>query len=682
MYEVKPAMLRAINRDFLLWSCLAGFILWAFTPVFAQNDEVQEAPPGPAVAISTIEFSGNTPVSLVVARPTDNSKSYDVDNSWISAFCHEFLLFRFGAIGRFKVEDPDSVGLQIRKYNSYNNEPLPKQTYISYAKKINVPYILCLEFAIDNAVKKIHFNLSLESIGNDEKALSSASCDVEKIDKGLDLCVREVINLCTPAPESYTLKFLKTKIVGSLKSAKLIGASRIAAYKSDKKHLKFAEDLKKISTHEQSFLAQYVGAREFAKAGQYEDAALLLKDLIFNLGPCYPHLYALTAKNFRMAKKYEDALQMVKVCEGLNLQTNDLILEKALVLEARNEWNDAESAYREVLTFDPNNYNALIFLMRKSNRDKQADEALNLAAAFERQYPEDGRECLEKGKALMTLNQRKNARSSLNRALALMPDNGEAHLLLAELLMQEGDFNGALSHYAKLMKLTPDNVDVYIKAAHAYTLQANPGAALETLQKIATRYYDNPVVQREVGLAEFQTGDTAKAKRDLSRYLQNWEPDLKVLVILGRIHSDLGEYEEALEMFEKAYPLDNNEPAARQRIEAVKARLLAQGPSRKAKSPFEDMELKKPKKKFPVELTVKIASGGLAAIGFVGGYLINQKINEEELEYHATHNTPRANELGDLMRKNEKLRNALYLMGFGSGTLFGVSFFVPIPWWK
>jgi Flp pilus assembly protein TadD len=672
-----PAMVFDLKRCVFVLNCFAGIALWTFTPVFAQDDEVPEAPAEPSAPIPTIDFSGNTPVSLVVARPMDNSKIFDSDNPWISAFCHEFLLFRFNAIGRFKVEDPESVSLQIRKYNSYGDEAPSKQVYISYAKKRNIPYILSMDLSIEKSTKKIQFNLALESIENDKKAIASASCDMEKIDEGIDSCVRQVISLCTPPPESYTLKFLKTKIIGSIKSARLVGASRIAAFKSDKNHLKFADDLKKISSQEQSFLALYVGAREFSKAGNFENAALMLKDLIFNLGPCYPILYAQAAKNFRLAQKYEDALQMVKVCEGLNLKTNELILEKAIVLEARDDWNNAETAYREVLTFDENNFNALIFLMRKANKDQQADEALKLAAVFERQYAEDGRVCLEKGKAFMTLKQPKASQTAFNRAISLMPDNVEAHLLLGDLLMQLGDFSGAQSHYTKVMDLSPQNLDVHIKAAHAYTLQANPGAALATLKKIATKYYDNPVVQKEVGLTEFQTGDTASAKRDLNRYLQNGEPDLKALVVLGRIYSGLGEYETALEMFENAYPLDENKSAARQRIESVKAKLQAQGPSKRVKSPFEGFETSKPKKKFPVMLTVQIASGALAAIGFVGGYLINQKINDEDLEYRTTHNTPRANELGDLMRKNEKTRNMLYFIGFGAGAICGASFIVP-----
>jgi tetratricopeptide (TPR) repeat protein len=671
------AMVRDMKRGFLRRSCFLGILVFAFTHVLSAQDD-EEAPAAPAAPVPTIEFSGNSPVSLLVGRPLDNSKSFDSDNAWISAFCHEFLLFRFGAIGRFSIANPDSLSLEIPKYLAYNDNAPAKQTYVSYAKKKNIAFILFLDFTFDKSSRKLQFNLTLEGADNDKKALAGASCDMDKIDEGLDSCVRQIVTLCTPSPESYTFKFLKTKIIGSSKGAKLIGMARIATYKSDKNHMKFADDLKKISTQEQSFLALYVGAKEYAKAGSFENGALMLKDLIFNLGPSYPILYALAAKDFRMAQKYEDALQMVKVGEGLNLKTNDLILEKAIILEARDDWNNAEIAYREVLTFDENNYNALIFLMRKANKDRQADEAIKLAAIFERLYPENGRVLLEKGKALMVIKQLKNAQSSLSRAVSLMPDNIEARLALADLLMQIGDFDGALTQYQKVMVLAPQNLDVHIKVAHTYTLQANPRAALETLKKIATKYYDNPVVQKEIGLAEFQTGDTIAAKRDLNRYMQSGEPDLKVLIVLGRIHSDLGEYEEALEMFENAYPLDENKAAARQRIDAVKAKLQAQGlGSRRTKSSFEDLEKPKPKKKFPLKLTVQIASGALTAIGLAGGYFFNSKVQAAEPEYHQTQSKTRATELGDEMRQNVRIRNMLYAVGLGAGAIFGVSFVIP-----
>jgi predicted Zn-dependent protease len=273
--------------------------------------------------------------------------------------------------------------------------------------------------------------------------------------------------------------------------------------------------------------------------------------------------------------------------------------------------------------------------------------------------------------------QLKNAQTSLSRAVSLMPDNIEAHSALADVLMQIGDFDGALSHFQKVMALAPQNLEVHIKAAHAYTLQANPRGALETLKKVATKYYDNPVVQKEIGLAEFQTGDTSSAKRDLNRYLQSGEPDLKVLIVLGRIHAGLGEYEEALEMFENAYPLDDNKAAAKQRIDAVKAKIQTEGPGRsRPKSPFEDANLK-PKKKFPLKLTVRIGSAAVAAIGLAGGFFFNSKVAGQQFDYDNAKSKKTATEIGDEMRKNEKMRNMLYMVGLAGGAVCGISFVIP-----
>jgi tetratricopeptide (TPR) repeat protein len=68
------------------------------------------------------------------------------------------------------------------------------------------------------------------------------------------------------------------------------------------------------------------------------------------------------------------------------------------------DWDKAQQAYQDVLSSDPVNYHALLFLMRKSNRDKEFEKALKYADAFLQNYPNDGPAFLEKSKALIALN--------------------------------------------------------------------------------------------------------------------------------------------------------------------------------------------------------------------------------------------------------------------------------------
>ena len=340
--------------------------------------------------------------------------------------------------------------------------------------------------------------------------------------------------------------------------------------------------------------------------------------------------------------------------------------------------DNAESAYQEVLTIDPDNYNALLFLMRKFNNDQKAQEALNLSRNFESKFPDDGKGFLEKGKSYMILKETKNAQSALSRAAGLMPSNIEPRMLLGDLYMQSNDFNAAHKQYAKVIELAPQNVDAYINAAHALTLSGNPREAVETLKKISTKYYDNPAVQKELGLAEFQTGDTAAAKRDLSRFVQSGEPDLNALLVLGHIYDGLGEYRQALNMFEKALPLDDNKSMAQRRVDAEKAKLGGKAEARET-NPLAGSLAGTSGSMGGSRLTIRVFSIVALAGGLVGGYILNKPLADAQAAYDNNKNPALITGLHDDLAskdKNRSLRNGLYALGLLGAVGFSVTFLI------
>ena len=653
------------------------FFVFSLTPnwwIFAQDEAAAEKP--------LIPINNGAPISVIIARPADVSNASESDFSWFSAFSLEYLFFRMDAVSLFRVVDPETLSVQLHEYGAFNRSPPSRQAYVSLARKNNVSFVLYTEYKAEKKSKTLQLSLALQSIdNNDKRALCSASCDIEKPDEGLDSCMAQLVTGCGIAPESYTAKFLRTKISGSGKCDKLIGTTIIASPKaSEATHFKLAEDLKKCAAQEpQSFLAYYAGAREYAKAAKFENAALMLKDLIFRLGPVYPDLYPLASHYFRLAERNENALQMIKVCEGLNLKTDILVLEKALVLEALDDWENAERAYEEVMTIDPGNFHALLFLMRKYNKDHKASDALKLSQLFEAKFPDNGPEYLEKGKSLVMLKQVKAAHAALSKAATLMPDNAEPRVLLGDLSMQSDDFNAALKHYTKAMELSPQNVDVAIKAARANTLSGNPKAALETLKKIAVKFYDNRVVQKEIGLAEFQIGDTAAAKRDLNRFLQNGEPDLNALLVLGRIYEGLREYREALDLYEKTLPLDENKSLAQRRVDAIKAKMggraLSEDRTRRTSAGGVGF-------KGSGRLTIRVLTTAVCIGGFIGGYMMNKQIAAAQQDYNSYRGADQIkmaqlhDDLETKQKNNGLLRNVFYGAGALSAIGFSVTFFI------
>jgi tetratricopeptide (TPR) repeat protein len=384
------------------------------------------------------------------------------------------------------------------------------------------------------------------------------------------------------------------------------------------------------------------------------------------------------ARYFRLAEKNENALQMVKVGEGLNLKTNSLTLEKALVLEALEDWDNGEKAYQDVLAIDADNYNALLFLMRKYNKDQKADEALSMSKIFEAKYSDNGREYLEKGKSLLVLKQTREAQTALLKAASLLPDNIEPRMLLGDSYLQSNEFSSALKQFSKVMELAPQNVDAHIKAARSCSLAGNPRAALEILKKISTKFYDNPVVQKEMGLAEFQTGDTASAKRDLNRFLQNGEPDLKAFVVLGRIYDGLGDYRQALKMFEKAQPLDENAALAKRRVEGEKAKLggaVVKEESNPLAGSLQGINGAKGGGRF----TLRVLTAAACIGGFAGGYLLNKQIADAQSAYNANQYPANMPTLRDDLQKKKgyvPVRNGLYGLGLLAAAGFSLTFVI------
>jgi len=413
-------MAHAIKRRFIYTLFL--FLIVPISAVLAQDPAGEsEKPP-----IPIININNGAPIPLVIARPIAESKAMDADGSWYPAFVFEYLFFRLDAVNQFQVVYPDTLCTQFSDYCAFGQSAPSRQSYFSQARKFNASFVLFPEFKTEKKSKTVEFTITLQSIENDDKRIVvKASCDKEKSDEGLDSCISQLIASAGMSLESHTAKFLRTKIVGSGKCERLVGSSVVTMNKSSiQNHAKIADDLKKCSDQEnQSYLSYYLGALEFAKAGRFENAALLMKDLIFRLGPVYPNLYPLAARFFRLAEQNENAMQMIKVCEGLNLKTNPIIIEKALVLEALGDWANAETAYQEVLTIDQGNFNALLFLMRKYNKDEKADEALKLSQVFEAKYPDNGMGYLEKGKSFIILKQTKNAQSALSRASGLLSGN-------------------------------------------------------------------------------------------------------------------------------------------------------------------------------------------------------------------------------------------------------------------
>jgi tetratricopeptide (TPR) repeat protein len=616
-------------------------------------------------------------ITLVIARPSTSSKSDLQELSWVPAFAHEFLLFRLGVINQIRIVDPDTVAEQLRGFASYKETPPPKQAYLSFAKKMNATHVLFPEFQSDKSNKTLRFSLTAISVSDETNSLRGESvAGIDKADACLDSSISQLLKAWEIQPEDYAARFFRQPITGSGKCDKAAGNALMAASSSkEPNHKKIADDLKKCSGQDpQAFLMYYVAALEFAKANDYEDAGLILKDLIYKLGPVYPSLYPRAARYFRLCEKFEDGLQMVKLCEGLNLQSGNLAEEKAMLLEGLEDWDKAQQAYQDVLSSDPGNYRALLFLMKKSNKDKEFDKALKYADAFLQNYPSDGPAFLEKSKALVALNRFEEAQMPLTRAVVLLSGNPEPDVLLGDLYAKKNDNAMAVQCYTKALAVSPENVDIHIKIARAYMLLNNPREALAGLKKIEKKFYDNPEVQKGIGMAEYQLGDTAAAKRDLNRCVQSGQPDISVCLTLGTLYYKSAEYNKSLEMYQQALKLDPGNAIAERSIQTVKGKMQGTGGEKNMVAGQSQGETSGG---ISAVTVIRIIAGAMCVGAVAGGYFFNSKISGLQTDYSNSHSTSTVNSLHTDLANHQLYRNILYGVGGLSGIGFGVTFAIP-----
>jgi tetratricopeptide (TPR) repeat protein len=616
------------------------------------------------------DVSSLVEATIIVARPGSAGKRYNAEIPWITAFVHEYLLFRFGATVKIKIVDPDTLTALIPGYRSYGDPATSESSYLLKNDVVNASHILMTECQLKNGTNAIQFSMKLipSQGGGNIISVNSSTCELNKIDECLDACVNQLISGLQIEPSTASQKFMTTRVAGDAKCDKTIGSTVIASYSARKPNYKnYAEDLKKCANQgETSLLAYYLSSRYYAKAGDFENAAMVLKDCIFKLGPTDASLYPVCARYFHKAKKLENAFQMIKVAQGLNLVTNDLLVEKAVLLEAMEEENDAEAAYREVITFDPSNFNALLFLMHKANKNGDAATAVEYSKAFRRQYPGDGRGDLEAGKAYLTLQQLPEAQSALARAADILTTDAEPRILLGDVYSAQYNHSAALDQYERALDLAPENVDLHVKIAQTCLLMGKPDMAVETLRKIQKKHYDNPGLLKVLGLAEFRTGDTANALNELSRYVRSGVPDHTVFFTLGELYDNLGEYAQALDYYERAAAIDPSDQASPRRIEAVRQKMSGSEYAEKVKKKKERRESAEQASHLSPRLVIRVGAGVLGVAAAGGGYLMDMLVKKDYNVYRDWENNPeakntqRVSELHASIERNKMYRDALY----------------------
>lgn len=490
-------------------------------------------------------------VVLLLARPTDASPNSE--SRWMAALIEAYFEFKSAGFNQINIIPHDSIKAVFPEHSDFFKSP-SEDNYFDIAKKFKAQHVGIQKFELQLRQKTMFYYLEIysaktrgiETTIERNFKLNSIGTELDEVFVSL---LKE-FNIQIPPVLS---RFVKIPAISSdQKTLKMLGECIIRErFSSSVDSALVANEYVKVCEKDRNMLLAYYRAGSFLEVvGRHNDAAQAYNMLFMAIPEFYP-VYLPLARNYRKSNMMEDALRITILGEQRGLRSAELISEKAYALEGLGRKKEAEKVYENILKNDPDDPFALLYFARINNDKGKAQEALEYGNRLIKLKKNQGKAYLEYGRSLMLLSKNEEALSAFNEASRYMPDDPQPDIYLGDLNFNLKRYSKASAHYLKVIDMDPDNVDAYLKAAKSTEMAGDSRNAYELLKKIAPKYTNHGVLQRELGVLGLINGDTAKAKIHLEASVRSGTADDRVLMGLGWVFIREKDYEKAFSHFTK-----------------------------------------------------------------------------------------------------------------------------------
>jgi tetratricopeptide (TPR) repeat protein len=272
------------------------------------------------------------------------------------------------------------------------------------------------------------------------------------------------------------------------------------------------------------------------------------------------------------------------------------------------DWQSAEFALKSALGLQPDNIGLKLRLGEVYIATFEASAARDIFKSLTEKYPTSDRAWASLGLLEARLQNNVRALAALRRALAENPMLPEVQLAKGELLLLEGDVDGALESFEAAEKLIPDDPQLEARLGQALLSKGRNAEGLGHLQAAVAAGFDSPNVQQWLALAlalnesysgsqrvldaiqpdadgareivagylELQRGKFADAEVTLTTVAKARPGDPAAVNLLAASIYPQNRFSESVSLLSRAYELDPNDETIEANLEKARAAVAAE----------------------------------------------------------------------------------------------------------
>jgi predicted O-linked N-acetylglucosamine transferase (SPINDLY family) len=242
------------------------------------------------------------------------------------------------------------------------------------------------------------------------------------------------------------------------------------------------------------------------------------------------------------------------------LELNEL-LNAAIGAHQAGDFSRAEGLYREIISRDPGNADAVHLLGVVAGQSGRTAESVELISRAIGLRPHFAEAMGNLANALRDQGLLDEPIAWYRKAIALMPDFAEAHNNLGNALRSRGDVDEAIACYRQAIAMMPEFVTAHRNLAAALLQRSDIDGSIDSWRKAIALSPDSADAHSQLSAALRMRGDLGEAIAAARKAIALNPRDWRAHTILGNALKDSGCMDEAIGEYRQSMLCDEKQPA-------------------------------------------------------------------------------------------------------------------------